>query len=357
MPTRTSTTPDIAPPPGVDPATAPATRNAPWRSRLVAAGWMGHWLLRIGLAGIIAVYGWSKVFLLQMGRADVGDALVQFGEMSPMGLLWRLMGFSPLVQCLAGLAEVLAAVLLVWRRTAGLGALIGAADMGVVFVLNLAYDVPVKQLSLALTVGCLLVLAPYAARFARALLGSGPVPAGPSAEAVPFPRVRRFTRFAGPLAGLALVALAGAGVVGTVTTPEPMGHGVPGVYRVTQDAARPSAQLSRDARWSQVSFARDGFQGRATVSIRLADGRLYLGGYRIPKPGTIEITRGAPLHRDEPSSAKSATAQTLTLSFTRAGDGLHLVGAGQDLVLTPDPEATFLHDRGFSWDPRPPLNR
>lgn len=34
-----------------------------------------------------------------------------------MGLLWRFMGFSPVVQILAGAAEVTAAILLLFRRT------------------------------------------------------------------------------------------------------------------------------------------------------------------------------------------------------------------------------------------------
>ncbi|RAG62074.1 DoxX family protein, partial [Burkholderia multivorans] len=109
--------------------------------------WAGHWLLRLWLAGYLLIYGWSKVFHMQMGYADFADALVQYGEMSPMGLLWRFMAFSPTVQLLAGLAEVAAAVLLLFRRTAWLGALLAAIDMSVVFLLNLTFDVPVKQLS------------------------------------------------------------------------------------------------------------------------------------------------------------------------------------------------------------------
>lgn len=57
-----------------------------------------------------------------------------------MGLLWRFMAFSPTVQFLAGLAEVVAAVLLLFGRTAWLGALLAAIDMSVVFLLNLTFD-------------------------------------------------------------------------------------------------------------------------------------------------------------------------------------------------------------------------
>ncbi|WP_240372826.1 hypothetical protein [Brevibacterium zhoupengii] len=36
--------------------------------------WTGHWLLLAWLAGYLLIYGGSKVFLMQMGRADYADA-------------------------------------------------------------------------------------------------------------------------------------------------------------------------------------------------------------------------------------------------------------------------------------------
>lgn len=157
----------------------------PHQGPAVTAGWMAHWGLRVGLAVFLLVYGWAKVFPVQMGQADFGDALVQFGEMSPMGLLWRFMAFSPTFQFLSGVAEVLAGALLLWRPTVGLGALLGALDMGFVFLLNLEYDVPVKQLALALAIGCAIVFLPYLPRYARALLGHGAVAPGPLPTAIP----------------------------------------------------------------------------------------------------------------------------------------------------------------------------
>src|SRR5699024_11960040 len=81
-----------------------------------------------------------------------GDALIAQGEMSPMGVLWRMVALSPLFQFLAGLAEFGAALALLWRRTAPLGAALAGGSMALVFVLNLGYDVPVKQISLALLI-------------------------------------------------------------------------------------------------------------------------------------------------------------------------------------------------------------
>src|SRR5690625_7838336 len=47
-----------------------------------------------------------------------------------------------------------------------------------VFVLNLGYDVPVKQISLALALLSLIVLIPWMGRLTRAVLGRGQIPRG-----------------------------------------------------------------------------------------------------------------------------------------------------------------------------------
>jgi hypothetical protein len=69
------------------------------------------------------------------------------GDLSPMGLLWAFMAASPAYAFFGGAAELLGGVLLVFRRTALLGALVTAAVMTQVVMLNLCYDVCVKLLS------------------------------------------------------------------------------------------------------------------------------------------------------------------------------------------------------------------
>jgi hypothetical protein len=63
------------------------------------------------------------------------------------------MAYSPVIQFLAGFAELVVVLLLVFRRTAWIGGLLGTVALGTVFLLNMTYDVPVKQIALALTVG------------------------------------------------------------------------------------------------------------------------------------------------------------------------------------------------------------
>ncbi|HVS63755.1 MAG TPA: hypothetical protein VMT85_09690 [Thermoanaerobaculia bacterium] len=72
------------------------------------------------------------------------------GESSPMGLLWNMMGYSRLYNLFSGGVDVLGGVLLLFRRTATLGALVAIGAMANVVLLNFAYDVPVKLYSMHL---------------------------------------------------------------------------------------------------------------------------------------------------------------------------------------------------------------
>ena len=70
-----------------------------------------------------------------------------FGEASPGGFAWSFLGLSVAYEIFAGAMETLAATLLLFRRTSTLGAVIGAATLANVFMLNMCFDIPVKQFS------------------------------------------------------------------------------------------------------------------------------------------------------------------------------------------------------------------
>jgi hypothetical protein len=88
------------------------------------------------------------------------------GNLSLSALLWTTIGASPGYEIFTGIAEVIGGILLLIPRTAMLGALICLADMTQVFVLNMTYDVGVKQISFHLILLSLLVLAPDFRRLA-----------------------------------------------------------------------------------------------------------------------------------------------------------------------------------------------
>lgn len=93
------------------------------------------------------LYGFIKVFWLQMPELRIDRLLKTYGQSSPMGLLWTFMGASETYSVYAGLSEVIAGTLLIFRRTRTLGGLVTFGVMFNVFMLNVAYDVPVKLFS------------------------------------------------------------------------------------------------------------------------------------------------------------------------------------------------------------------
>lgn len=325
------------------------------RTALVTAGWTVHWLLRLAVALELLVYGWSKVFLMQMGRADFSDALVTHGEMSPMGLLWRFVGYSPLFQVLSGCAEVLAGALLLWRRTAWLGALVGMFDMGFVFILNMAYDVPVKQLSLGLAIASGLIALPFGPRLLRIVAGKAAA-ASPLPKVFPWPKVDRVTRWTGALFAVAVLVLSGWAFgqrAGGVTEDGQLA----GTYRVTQDAKAPAPQLAQDDRWQQVAIGQWKVSDSQHVSIRQANGDLRRGTIRFTGSDRVDLELG-PVQRGAMTSEQRQQTQTTSLTYRTEVDGsLHLEGAGQNLTLKSDPESRFLFDRDYQWAPRVPVNR
>ncbi len=61
-----------------------------------------------------------------------------------MGIAWTFMGASGPYTTFSGIAEVVAGILLIFRRTRTLGGLVGFGVMLNVFMMNMCYDIPVK---------------------------------------------------------------------------------------------------------------------------------------------------------------------------------------------------------------------
>ncbi|MEZ4454913.1 MAG: hypothetical protein R3B09_36015, partial [Nannocystaceae bacterium] len=105
-------------------------------------------LLRFYLVWEILGYGLVKVVGRQFDSGVLPEELYRtFGDLTPMDLLWGFMGHSWVYSGFTGLAEVVGAVLLLWRRTTALGALLLVAVLANVALLNFCYDVQVKLYS------------------------------------------------------------------------------------------------------------------------------------------------------------------------------------------------------------------
>jgi uncharacterized membrane protein YphA (DoxX/SURF4 family) len=127
-------------------------------------------LVRYTLAFTLFGYGFAKVFPLQFQPPQLGKLVEPYGEFSPMGVLWSFMGASMAYTIFSGSAEVLGGLLLLFRRTTTLGAMVSFAVMVNVAALNYCYDVPVKLYSTHLALMALFLLAPELRRLADVFL-------------------------------------------------------------------------------------------------------------------------------------------------------------------------------------------
>jgi hypothetical protein len=125
------------------------------------------------------LYGVAKLFPIQFGPLGPHTLDATIGEASRQQVLWYFMGVSAPYAFAGGVAEVVGGMLLFWRRTALLGALIVAMVMTNVVLLNFCYDVCVKQYSSHLLLMTGFLLAPDARRVLD-YLGRGGRDAAPS---------------------------------------------------------------------------------------------------------------------------------------------------------------------------------
>jgi hypothetical protein len=126
-------------------------------------------LVRFYLAFTLVLYGLIKVIKLQFPDPSLNRLLQPFGDASPMGLAWTFLGFSKGYNIFMGIVEV-SAVLLLFRRTVIVGALLSLAATAHVMSMNYFFDVPVKLLSTALVVMSLFILAPHFLKLYRFFL-------------------------------------------------------------------------------------------------------------------------------------------------------------------------------------------
>jgi hypothetical protein len=104
--------------------------------------------IRYSLALIAFGYGMYKVLPLQMPFPLTSQLATPLGDLLPMRFSWMFLGYSAPYQIFSGIMEVMVAVLLLYRRTATLGALLATAVFINVMMLNLCYDIPVKLYSI-----------------------------------------------------------------------------------------------------------------------------------------------------------------------------------------------------------------
>ncbi|WP_299336665.1 DoxX family protein [uncultured Psychroserpens sp.] len=114
--------------------------------------------LRYHLAVIMMSYGLSKVFMLQFGTLDLNGLERKIGDFGPMGLMWTFMSYSKTVVMFAGWTECIGAVLLFFRKTTFLGALVLFGVMLSVVIMDIGYDVTVAMYAIQLLLMVIVLL-------------------------------------------------------------------------------------------------------------------------------------------------------------------------------------------------------
>lgn len=155
-----------------------------------------YWLrvcVRYSLACTMLGYGISKLFQVQFRSLGLVDLLTPLGMLQPRELLWDFMGFSHPYQVFTGVVECVGAVLLFWRRTTLLGALLLTGALANVLMLDSSYGVSVRRIALRLLLMALFLTVPDLRRLADLFLLHRPAaPADLGGASWTNPWARRF---------------------------------------------------------------------------------------------------------------------------------------------------------------------
>lgn len=118
-------------------------------------------LFRYYLALLLFKYGFDKLFKAQFYLPEPNLLFTPMGRLDKDILFWSTMGVSRAYCLFMGMIEVIPAVLLLFRRTSLLGAVVAAGVLLNVFAINLGFDISVKVYSFFLLLLAVAVALPY----------------------------------------------------------------------------------------------------------------------------------------------------------------------------------------------------
>jgi uncharacterized membrane protein YphA (DoxX/SURF4 family) len=113
--------------------------------------------LRWYLAVYMASYGWSKMTGGQFGLHDPALLDKALRDVDKFDLAWYLFSLDKSFSILAGLLQIIGAVLIVINRTALIGALILLPVLGQIFLVDLAFTTSVFGPALTLRLGIMII--------------------------------------------------------------------------------------------------------------------------------------------------------------------------------------------------------
>jgi hypothetical protein len=307
--------------------------------------------IRFSLAGQMFSYGMAKVIPLQMPFPHLTQLLEPLGNFSPMGVLWSSIGSSRTYEIFAGSAETLTGCLLVFSRTTPLGALLGLFEMIDVFMLNMAYDVPVKLFSFHLILLNLFLLAPELPRLIDFFIRNRPVFPAPELELFDRPGRNRLAFWSQLGLGVWLLAmnLYGSSQMwfeyGGGREKSPL-YGIWNVNRMSIDGhLRPPLLTDKDL-WRNAIFD---FPERMTVQRMNGEFAHYNVSFKMDAK-TLELTRNGKSAKSNLTFQQPSPGQ-LAFDGTLEGHKVHMQ------LQVVDSNQFLLVNRGFHWVQEYPFNR
>ena len=305
--------------------------------RKPGARWTGDalkLLLRFSIALGLTSYAIAKVLPVQFGPGTISTLGLEqrIGEMRPMSLLWTFMMYSRPYAFFGGVMELAVVVLLCFRRTATLGAVLCLAVMTNVALLNYAYGVPVKLYSTMIVLSAAVLLLYDARRLWAVFVTNDSVPR--VERAAFYDRIPRWLQWTtkgvlvGSVFASSTVAMAGS-LDARPRASGSAGNAVEGAWRVTTFDVEPrrAPTTAPPSPWLRM-FVQGGM-----VAIRLAtDSLVYCRRSTTPDARTLSFACAGE-HRGE-------------FRGSRDGDVLQLSGTVDSMPVLV--QARALHPTDYS---------
>lgn len=316
-------------------------------------------VIRYTLAFVLLGYGVSKVFLGQFSPPAAQRLTQQYGDSSPMGLLWTFMGASRPYVFFSGALETLGALLLLFRRTTTLGTLVLATVLTNIVMMNFCYDVPVKINSSHYLAMCLFLLLPELGRLIDVFVRHRPAQLALHELALPdrWMRAARWVVKYGAIATVLFFNVKGGFERQTRSTT--WYEGSWNVAAFVRDGQDVPPLVTDTTRWKRVRIQIGRTQGY--FRWRWMDDS-YGGLYRF----SIDEAAHTMTFTPDPSAPRGPSrppAGPATMTYVRLdADHLELAGKvdGQDLRVRLerfDVDKMLLVSRGFHWINEEPFNR
>jgi len=320
--------------------------------------------LRFALGTTMLSYGFAKLIPLQMSAPGLTRLLEQYGDLSPMGVLWASIGASRSYEMVVGAAEVAGGLLVMIPQTTKIGAILCFVDTADVFALNMTYDVPVKLFAFHLVLMSVFLIAPDARRLVNIFLRgrADRLTLEPTLGGSARSRRVATTVQVAYAAYYAVFATWGSvrswNQYGGGARKSPL-YGIWEVQRMTVDGMERAPLLTDSTRWRRVLFDAPGFMQVRSMTDRPTGfvSTIDTVAHTIALKSSIPINASGSFLRPDSIKPPQTIAygrperSRLVIDGTLDGRELHVELAYRD------PNAFMLRSRGFHWVQERPFNR